>query len=437
MDTSLHCRLGLSQAFFYFILKDVIVVKTTPIKGACDYLPNEVAIRDYLQTVILRTYQSAGFERIITPILEDIENLDKSDGGENLSLIFRIQKRGEKFKKAIEENKFNDLCDMGLRYDLTLPLTRYYANNRSKLTNPFKVIQMDRSYRAEQPQKGRLREFTQCDIDILGSTSINCEVEIIDTATLTLLNMGLSNFKVKINDRRILKDILSTIGFNEEDMDSVSISIDKLDKIGFDGVKKELLQKEFSEDIVDKFVDVFKTVPFTLEYAKKYCEDTKYIEELENIINCVNKISENKYIIEYDITLVRGQGYYTGPIFEIESLDFKGSIAGGGRYDNLVGKFIGEEVPAVGISIGFERIFSIFKESNFSIPEAKKKLAIIHKDDEIVEAINYRKELINEYDVTLFTRPKKLGKLKERLYNQNYHAVYVLGESIEVLEKKI
>jgi len=403
-------------------------MKTTPIKGACDFLPSEASIRDYLQTAILRTYQSAGFERIITPILEDIENLDKSDGGDNLNLIFRVQKRGEKFKKSIEEKNFNDLCDMGLRYDLTLPLTRYYANNRSKLSNPFKVIQIGESYRAEQPQRGRLREFTQCDIDIISSTSINCEIELIDTAARTLLNIGIENFKVKINDRRILKDILSTIGFSEEEMDSVSITIDKLDKIGFKGVKEELLQKKFDGDTVERFIDVFNTVPFTLEFAKKYCGNIQYIEDLENIINCINKVSENKYSIEYDITLVRGQGYYTGPIFEIESLDFKGSIAGGGRYDDLIGKFIGENIPAVGISIGFERIFSIFKENNFKIPKSKKKVAIIHKEDEIVEAINYRKELIGEYDVSLFTKTKKLGKLKEKLYDQNFYAVHVLGD---------
>ena len=409
-------------------------MKITPIKGACDYLPSEVAIRYYLQTAILKTYQSAGFKRITTPILEDIDNLDKSDGGDNLNLIFRVQKRGDKLKESIEQKRFNDLCDMGLRYDLTLPLTRYYANSRSKLSNPFKVIQIGESYRAEQPQRGRLREFTQCDIDIIGSTSINCEIELIDTAATTLLNIGIDNFKVKINDRRILKDILSTIGFAEEEMDSVSITIDKLDKIGFEGVKEELLQKEFDENIVEKLIDVFKTIPFTLDFAKKYCSNTRYIEDLENIINCINKVSENKYSIEYDITLVRGQGYYTGAVFEIESLDYKGSIAGGGRYDNLVGKFIGEDIPAVGISIGFERIFSIFKDNNFQIPESKKKVAVIHKEDEIVEAINYRKKLISEYDVSLFTRPKKLGKLKERLYNQNFYAVYVLGESAEILE---
>ncbi len=414
-------------------------MKITPVKGTCDYLPNEALIRDYLKTQILKTYTAAGFEIIATPMLEDIENLDNSDGGDNLSLIFKILKRGEKLKKSIEENNIDELCDLGLRYDLTLPLSRYYANNRSKLNNPFKVIQMDKVFRAERPQRGRMREFMQCDIDTIGTTSISSEIELIDTAAKALLSIGIKNFKVKINDRRILKDILHFMRFNDDQIGNVSVIIDKLDKISVDGVENELIEKGYSIDSINELMEIFKSTPFTLEKAKKYCIDTSYVKNLQKIIESIEEISENKYAIEYDISLVRGQGYYTGAIFEIESLDFKGSIAGGGRYDNLIGKFLKEDIPAVGISIGFERIFNIFCENNFEIPDTKKKIAIVYdNDDTIVEAIKYANKIRDEYDVSLFIKPNKLGKLKEKLENQKFYGVYILGQSteIEIFSKK-
>ena len=222
-------------------------MKVTPVKGTNDYLPKEVEIRDYLQQKILEVYLANGFEHIITPVIEDIENLDKSDGGENLNLIFKIMKRGDKLDKALasgvtSENE-NVLADMGLRYDLTLPLSRYYANNKDKLTLPMKCIQMDRVYRAERPQKGRLREFIQCDIDIIGSESNDSEIELILTTTKALQAIGMKNFKVKLNDRRLLRAVLMQMGFAENELDSVCITFDKLDKIGMDGVEAELTEK--------------------------------------------------------------------------------------------------------------------------------------------------------------------------------------------------
>ena len=199
-------------------------MKITPVKGTNDYLPNEVEIRDYLQNEILKVYVANGFEHITTPIIEDIENLDKSDGGENLNLIFKIMKRGDKLEKAVsslQENPKtgtaceNEIADMGLRYDLTLPLSRYFANNKDKLTLPMKCIQMDRVYRAERPQKGRLREFVQCDIDIIGSSSISSEIELIHTTAKALLSLDIKDFTVKINDRRILRAVLKGGGFEE------------------------------------------------------------------------------------------------------------------------------------------------------------------------------------------------------------------------------
>lgn len=409
-----------------------INMKVKPVKGTNDYLPQEVVLRDYLQNVILQTYHSYGFERITTPILEDVENLDKSEGGENLNLIFKILKRGDKLTKALDSSDFSNLSDLGLRYDLTLPLSRYYANNRSNLISPFKCIQMDRVYRAERPQKGRLREFVQCDIDILGSSSENCEIELINTTTKALFNIGLSNFKVKINDRSLLNNILIKNGFSKDELASVCITLDKLDKIGIDGVKSELIEKGFAQSAIDNLYSLFSKQPITLDSVKELCGENEAITRLENILIAVNKISGGSYEIVYDITLVRGQGYYTGTVFEIESIDFKGAIAGGGRYDNLIGKFIGETVPAVGFSIGFERIFSILTQNGYSIPNNKKRIAVLYDSDSFYDANVKADEFRAKYNVVMYERPKKLGKFIDKLENGNCDGFFNFGQSEEI-----
>lgn len=408
-------------------------MKTNTVKGTNDYLPSQVLLRDYLQSVILKTYQDYGFERIMTPILEDIENLDKSEGGENLNLIFKVLKRGDKLEKALEEQNYNDLSDIGLRYDLTLPLSRYYANNKANLMMPMKCIQIDKVYRAERPQKGRLREFVQCDIDIIGSESNTCEIELINTTSKALLALGIKNFVVKINDRRLLKNVLLTAGFSEEQLDSVCITIDKLDKVGADGVRAELTEKGFPADSINKMIDIFSNLPVSIENVKNIATDTEAIESLEYIINAVNEICDGSYSIDFDLSLVRGQGYYTGTIFEIQSPDFKGSIAGGGRYDNLIGKFLNESVPAVGFSIGFERIFSILSESGFVIPDKKPRIAVLYDAADFVAANKKADELRADYEVVLYEKPKKVGKFLNRLEEQSDCAgFYNFGQSEEV-----
>ncbi len=410
-------------------------MKTTPVKGTNDYLPSQTKLRDYVQRKILEVYESCGFERITTPVIEDMENLNKSEGGDNLNLMFKIMKRGDKLAEALEEYKSNgteDLADLGLRYDLTLPLTRFYANNRNTLASPFKVIQIDRSFRAERPQRGRLREFIQCDIDILGSTSSNCEVELIDTTAKALLNIGINNFKIRINDRRILRNLILSAGFAADDCDSVCISFDKADKIGIDGVKAELLNKGFAPEACDRFTEMMSKKPFTLEDAATYLEDKEPVESVSRIIDKIRALNDGKYAIEYDCSLVRGQGYYTGTVFEIESLEFGGSVGGGGRYDNLIGKFIGENVPAVGFSIGFERIVCILNDNNFRIPDSKKKLAVIYPADDVVNAIRIADAYRSEYDVTLFEKIKKLGKLFGKLEEAGYYGCRIIDESEDI-----
>lgn len=402
-------------------------MKITPVKGTADYLPNEVLIRDYLQNSILETYRSCGFERISTPIIEDIENLDKSDGGENLNLIFKIMKRGEKLEEALSTGNEKEIADMGLRYDLTLPLTRYYANNRAKLQNPFKVIQIDRVYRAERPQKGRMREFYQCDIDIIGSDSWTAEVELITTTAKALHNIGFTRFGIRINDRRLLKAIIMGAGFAENECDSVCISLDKLDKIGFDGVKAELIEKGFDSANVEKLIESIGTTPFTLDDAEKLCGKLDCIDNLRKIMDAANSLADG-FEVTYDMTLVRGQGYYTGTVFEISSPDFKGAIGGGGRYDNLIGKFLGESIPAVGFSIGFERLCAILLEQKYKIHTQKKKFAVIYNDDNFIDALKYADTLRDEYDVALYQSVKKLGKLFSKLEESGFCGCRVMGQ---------
>ena len=407
-------------------------MKIKPLKGMNDYLPVQAELRDYLQRKICEVYEDSGFQRIYTPIVEDIENLDKSEGGDNLNLIFKIMKRGEKLTKAIGNGDPAALSDMGLRYDLTLPLSRYYANNRASLPTPFKVIQMDRVYRAERPQKGRMREFTQCDIDILGSDSPNCEIELIHTTAKALLAIGIDHFKVKVNDRRILRSVLSSVGFAEDDLDSVCISFDKLGKIGPEGVKSELESKGFDDRLIGRFMELIAHGPFSLDYVKSLVTDTGHVDGLSRIIEVSRRLADGRYEIEYDMTLVRGQGYYTGTVFEIESLDFNSSIAGGGRYDNLIGKFLKDDIPAVGFSIGFERIFSILSDRGSNIADLKKKIVILYDENEIEQAVCRAESLRDKYKVSLFIRPKKMGKFLNKLETQGYDGFQVLGKDEEV-----
>ena len=403
-------------------------MKATPVKGTRDYLPKETEIRDFLQNIIMETYSSAGFQRITTPIIEDSVNLDKSEGGENLNLIFKILKRGKKLESALagDHPTEKELADMGLRYDLTLPLSRYYANNRNELLSPFKVIQMDRVYRAERPQKGRLREFMQCDIDIIGNESRDAEIELILTTTKALNRVGLTDYKVKINDRRILSDIFAYAGF-AKDNEKLAIIFDKQDKIGIDGVKAELEENGFDQTGIDKFIALFADGSLTLESVANVC-DASYVTELQRIIDAVTKVSKGAIPVEFCPSLVRGQGYYTGTIFEVEAAGYSGAVAGGGRYDNLIGKLLNEDIPAVGFSIGFERIFGILMEQNYSIPNRKKKIAVFYDADTYAEALIYAEDLRNDYIVSVIARPKKLGKYLNKLEAQGFDGFAVYGQ---------
>lgn len=412
-------------------------MKTNALKGMKDILPQEQRMRDFVQSKILETYKASGFERISTPILEDSENLDKSDGGDNLNLIFKVLKRGEKLEAALAKQNptDKDLSDMGLRYDLTLPLTRFFSANRNELCFPFKVIQTDRVYRAERPQKGRLREFVQCDIDILGDSSVNAEVELIDVTANAMLSIGFKDFYININDRRILRNMLETMGFLPESIDSVCITFDKLDKIGANGVKTELQEKQFDKKAIDALVDFIQQGEITLDNVISRCSDVSIGDDLKYIIQTAKKVSGGKYDVKYCPNLVRGQGYYTGAVFEIASPLFSGAIGGGGRYDNLIGKFTGQSIPAVGFSIGFERICSILLEQNYQIPGAKERCAFLYDDSaDFAKIMNMAQSLRKDYNVAVFKKAKKMGPQFDMLEKQGFTKFAVLKDGQIVLK---
>ena len=354
------------------------------VTGMKDILPDEMVIRDYLINIIKKTYGSFGFTSIETPAMEHIENLLSKQGGDNEKLIFKVLKRGEKLKLDDVKDE-NDLVDAGLRYDLTLPLARYYSNNQANLPNPFKALQIGNVYRADRPQKGRFRQFTQCDIDILGEASNLAEIELILATTKALSEIAKGKkFTVRINDRRILLAMALFAGYSEDNISNVFIILDKMDKIGLDGVRKELTELD-GADKCEKYLNLFdglsndsKALVSLKESLAGFIEDG-VLDSLSDIMNTVLDVKENDFSLEFDPTLVRGMGYYTGTIFEVSMEGFSGSVAGGGRYDKMIGKFTGSDTPACGFSIGFERIITILMDSGFKIPDESKKIAFLYE----------------------------------------------------------
>ena len=353
-----------------------------PVTGMKDILPEEMKIRDYVISVIKETYASFGFTSIETPCVENIANLNCKAGGENEKLIFKILKRGEKLKLE-QASSEEDLVDGGLRYDLTVPLVRYYSNHANELPAPFKALQMGNVWRADRPQRGRYRQFMQCDIDILGEASNLAEIELILATTTTLGKLNFKNFQIRINDRRILKAMAAYSGFSEEDYDTVFIILYKMDKIGLDGVKAELVEAGFDEAIVQKYTELFAkmeqaedSIAWITETVGDFLEEGVK-DSFREIIDSVQATKGDFFELVFDPTLVRGMSYYTGTIFEIAMPEFGGSCGGGGRYDKMVEKFTGNSVPACGFSIGFERIILLLMESGFQIPDEKQKVAYL------------------------------------------------------------
>ncbi len=401
-----------------------------PVTGMSDILPEEMKIRDYVIGVIKETYGKFGFVSIETPCVESIANLSSKQGGENEKLIFKILKRGEKLNveaAATEE----EVVDSGLRYDLTVPLVRFYSNNAAKLPSPFKALQIGNVWRADRPQRGRYRQFMQCDIDILGEPSNLAEIELILATTTTLGKLGFRNFQIRINDRRILKAMAAYSGFEEASWDSVFITLDKMDKIGMEGVEAELLAEGFAEDMVKRYLELFKGlegaqdgVSYLMERLEGFLEP-EVEQSLQEIFSSVRATGSSDFELVFDPTLVRGMSYYTGTIFEIVMPEFGASCAGGGRYDKMVGRFTGKDVPACGFSIGFERIILLLKERGFQVPSQPKRIAyLVEKGiggDRLCEVIAQAQEARQDGTQVLVARMNKNKKFqKEQLEKEGY-----------------
>ncbi len=359
-----------------------MALKKKPVTGMKDILPAEMQVREYVMNQIRETYGGFGFHSIETPCVEHIENLTSKQGGDNEKLIFKIMKRGEKLNLETAQAE-NDLVDSGLRYDLTVPLSRYYSNNAASLTAPFKSLQMGSVWRADRPQKGRFRQFVQCDIDILGDSTRLAEIELILATTTLLGKIGFKGYTVRINDRNILKGMAAFCGFPEEAYDQVFIILDKMDKIGMDGVARELAEAGYEEEKIKKYLSLFESVSNdaagvrSLGSVLKEAMEQEQAENLAAIIDSVSQITTSQFHIVFDPTLVRGMSYYTGTIFEIQVDGFPGSVGGGGRYDKMIGKFTGMDTPACGFSIGFERIITILMDEGFTVPGKEDKVAFL------------------------------------------------------------
>lgn len=400
------------------------------VTGMKDILPEEMFIRDYLINIIKKTYGSFGFTSIETPAMEHIENLLSKQGGDNEKLIFKILKRGEKLKLENIKDE-NDLVDAGLRYDLTLPLARYYSNNQANLPNPFKALQIGNVYRADRPQKGRFRQFTQCDIDILGEASNLAEIELILATTKALSEIAKGkHFTVRINDRRILMAMALYAGYDEDNIGNVFIILDKMDKIGMDGVKKELTELDGDEKC-SKYLSLFEGLKDNTEAVlslkdklKGFIEDG-VLDSLCEIMDTVLEVNTNDFSLVFDPTLVRGMGYYTGTIFEVSMEGFSGSVAGGGRYDKMIGRFTGNDTPACGFSIGFERIITILLDAGFKIPDESRKIAFLYEkniDGNVLKDILKEASSLRESgNIVLVSKMNKNKKFqKEGLEKQGY-----------------
>lgn len=413
-----------------------MAMKKKPVTGMKDILPREMEIRDYVIGQIKETYKTFGFSGMETPCVEHIENLSSNQGGENEKLIFKILKRGDKLTSAVSkvtEENVDVLADCGLRYDLTLPLSRYYAGNANDLPSPFKALQIGNVWRADRPQRGRYRQFMQCDIDILGEPTILAEIELI-TATTTLLGkIGFEKFTIRLNNRKMLKAMAAYSGFEEKDYDNVFITLDKMDKIGLEGVAAELEEMGYPKENVEKYLALFEKTGSGIEGVRFLkdilgdCLEAGVAEDLETIMASVDAVKAADFKIVFDPTLVRGMSYYTGPIFEISMDEFGGSVGGGGRYDEMIGRFTGQNTPACGFSIGFERIVMLLLERDYQVPgTGEKTVYLVEKNmpqDKmlaILQQANEKRKEGRQINIAIMKKNKKFQK--EQLLKEGYTA---------------
>ena len=382
-------------------------------RGMRDFLPQDKIKRERLISTVVESYIARGFQQIETPVLEDLERLTSGQGGDNEKLVFKVQKRGEEFTQALESG--TELADLGLRFDLTVPLTRFYASNHSKLPRVFKAIQTGPVFRAERPQKGRYRQFIQCDIDIIGDDSILAELELLSASLSALEAIGITDATIRVNHRELLRSNIEAMGISALDALSAMITIDKLDKIGIEGVSKELGEK-FGE---------------TVQQAAQAWLAGIDAGQVPDLLKPIwEGLGNQAKSLRFDPTLVRGMGYYTGSIFEIEHPGSGSSIGGGGRYDGMVGKWLGTDAPAVGISLGIERIVDLIPDHQSRVESA---VLVLEPNTQSL-GLRFQQQLIKSgRQVRLEIRPKNLKALLEQLAENGYQQFAIVDDSMSDL----
>ncbi len=413
---------------------------TNPVRGTVDYLPSEMDVRSYAEQIILKTYKKNGFLQVKTPILENLNLLTSGDSGDNQKLMFKTVKRGDKLDLSKPNLKESDIVEEGLRYDLTVPLVRFFINNREKLPVPFKAIQIDEAFRAERPQRGRIRQFTQCDIDILGDSTPMAEIELMHAYMCSYKELGFKKLTFKVNDRRALNEIIVCAGFELEKVQEICISLDKFDKIGFDGVCKELIENGFDEAKSSALIEKFKTLKSIDDNAKKfellktYGVSEDVILSLKTIIDTSNEFRFEGFKVEYDACVIRGQGYYTGTVLEVFDDDFGRAIGGGGRYDKMIEKFAGISIPAVGASIGLYSVVMLMNERGYRV--ANQKLALIFdKNANYSDVLKAKVDLMNQgYEVSAFAFPKNFNNFADKLKQNGYGKIVKMNDLSKIIE---
>lgn len=413
---------------------------TNPVRGTVDYLPAEMDIRSYAEQVILKTYKQNGFLQIKTPILESLNLLTSGDSGDNQKLMFKTVKRGDKLDLTKPNLTENDIVEEGLRYDLTVPLVRFFINNREKLPTPFKAIQIDEAFRAERPQRGRVRQFTQCDIDILGDATPMAEIELMYAYMCSYKALGFEKLTFKLNDRRALNQIITGSGFNEDNVIDICISLDKFDKIGFDGVSTELLQNGYEETKVLDLMSKFKKLKSLennnekLEALKSMSVSDDVIKSLKTIIDTASAFKFDGYTIEYDACVIRGQGYYTGTVIEVFDDEFGRAIGGGGRYDKMIEKFAGTPIPAVGASIGLYSVVMLLNERGFKVPTQKLAL-VFDKNTPYTDVLKAKIELMKKgFDTSAFAFPKNFNNFADKLKQNGYDKLVKISDLTKIID---
>ena len=413
---------------------------TNPVRGTVDYLPSEMDIRSYAEQIILKTYKQNGFLQIKTPILESLNLLTSGDSGDNQKLMFKTIKRGDKLDLSKPNLSENDIVEEGLRYDLTVPLVRFFINNREKLPVPFKAIQIDEAFRAERPQRGRIRQFTQCDIDILGDSTPMAEIELLYAYMCSYRALGFKKLTFKVNDRRALNEIIVNAGFEIEKVQDICVSLDKFDKIGFDGVCKELVDDGYNAEKTFALIEKFKALKAIddnnkkLELLKTFGVSEDVVGSLETIIKTASAFQFDGYKVEYDACVIRGQGYYTGTVLEVFDDDFGRAIGGGGRYDKMIEKFAGVSIPAVGASIGLYSVVMLMNERGYKVPS--QKLALIYdKKADYSEVLKAKVELMNRgFEVSAFVFPKNFNNFADKIKQNGYDKIVKMNDLSKIIE---